>query len=131
MTDPDWDHAADIAAAVGSGRARAIDVVAATLDRIARFDPKLNAFTAVTCERARARAAAIHEAVAAGRPVGPLAGVLFAVKNLIDIAGLPTLAGSRINRDRPPAERDATLVARLGGSGGDPCWRAQHGRIRV
>ena len=41
----------------------------------------------------------------------------FAVKNLIDIAGLPTLAGSRINRDRPPASADATLVARLEAAG--------------
>ena len=49
----------------------------------------------------------------AKKPVGPLAGVPFAVKNLIDIARLPTLAGSKINRERPPASADATLVARL------------------
>ena len=41
---------------------------------------------------------------AAGKPLGPLAGVPFAVKNLFDVAGLPTLAGSKINRDRPPAD---------------------------
>ena len=52
-----------------------------------------------------------------GRPAGPLAGVPFAVKNLIDVAGLPTLAGSRINRDHPPAAADATLVTRLEAAG--------------
>ena len=54
---------------------------------------------------------------AAANPAGPLAGVPFAVKNLIDIAGLPTLAGSKINRDHPPAAADATLVARLEAAG--------------
>ena len=74
--------------------------------------PVLNAFTAVTAERARARAARSMRRTG-GQPVGPLAGVPFAVKNLIDIAGLPTLAGSRINREHPPASADATLVTRL------------------
>ena len=41
----------------------------------------------------------------------------FAVKNLIDVAGLPTLAGSKINRDHPPATADAPLVARLEAAG--------------
>ncbi len=54
---------------------------------------------------------------AAGRPLGPLAGVPFAVKNLFDVAGLPTLAGSKINRERPPAARDATLIERLEAAG--------------
>ena len=48
---------------------------------------------------------------------GPLAGVPFAVKNLIDVAGLPTLAGSKINRDHPPATADAPLIARLEAAG--------------
>ena len=73
----------------------------------------LNAFTDVTADRARARAAAIDAERAAGHPVGPLAGVPFAVKNLFDVAGLPTRAGSAINRERPPATRDAVLVTRL------------------
>src|SRR5208337_4562158 len=52
-------------------------------------------------------------AVAAGRDPGPLAGVPFAVKNLFDIAGVTTLAGARIHAGRPPATKDATLVARF------------------
>ena len=53
----------------------------------------------------------------AGLDVGPLAGVPFAVKNLFDVAGLPTRAGSKINRDRAPAARDATLIERLEAAG--------------
>jgi AtzE family amidohydrolase len=111
------DTAGCIAADVAVGRRRATDVVTQTLERIAARNPVLNAFTAVTTDRAFARAAMIDAAVAAGRPVGVLAGVPFAVKNLIDIAGLPTLAGSRINRDRAPAAADATLVTRLEAAG--------------
>ena len=109
--------ATEIAAEVSAGRARATDVVAACLDRIERINPVLNAFTAVTAERARARAAALDVAIAAGARPGALAGVPFAVKNLIDVAGLPTLAGSKINRDNPPATADAPLVSRLEAAG--------------
>src|SRR5205823_6866863 len=48
---------------------------------------------------------------------GALAGVPFAVKNLFDVQGLPTLAGSKINRSHPPAGRDATLIERLEAAG--------------
>ena len=51
------------------------------------------------------------------RSVGPLAGVPFAVKNLFDVKGLPTRAGSKINRDLAPAPRDATLIERLEAAG--------------
>jgi 1-carboxybiuret hydrolase len=113
----DWSHASEIAAAVGSGRTSAGAVVSAALARIAELNPVLNAFTAVVEERALARAEAIDAALARGRASGALAGVPFAVKNLFDIAGLPTLAGSKINRDRAPAARDATLIARLEAQG--------------
>ena len=69
--------------------------------RIEEHNPTLNAFTAVTVERARARARAID--AARDKSALPLAGVPFAVKNLFDIEGLPTVAGSKINRARPPA----------------------------
>ncbi len=66
---------------------------------------------------APARAAAIDDARASGRPLGPLAGVPFAVKNLFDVAGIPTLAGAKINRSHAPAEHDATIVRRLEAAG--------------
>ena len=112
---PKTAHA--IATDVAAGRRRASDVLTQALACIAARNPDLNAFTAVTAERALARVAAIDAAVAAGHRIGPLAGVPFAVKNLFDVAGLPTLAGSRINRDHPPATTDATLVTRLESAG--------------
>jgi aspartyl-tRNA(Asn)/glutamyl-tRNA(Gln) amidotransferase subunit A len=110
--------AADIAQAVASGETTALAVAEATLARVAKLNPLLNAFTDVTTERARARAQAIDAARAAGKPLGPLAGVPFAVKNLFDVKGLPTRAGSKINRERAPAERDQPLITRLEAAGG-------------
>ncbi|MBI3433585.1 MAG: AtzE family amidohydrolase [Proteobacteria bacterium] len=106
-----------IADAVRAGVVRAADVVAATLKRIGAGNRALNAFTTVTAERAAARAQAIDAARARGYPLGPLAGVPFAVKNLFDVAGLPTLAGAKINRDHAPANRDAPLIERLEAAG--------------
>ena len=113
MTEWCWQTAASIASAVSRGEITATDVVEQALHRISERNPALNAFTAVTAARARGRAAELDAARAAGHAIGPLAGVPFAVKNLIDIAGLPTVAGSKINRAHPPATSDATLVSRL------------------
>ena len=105
--------AAEIAVAVAAGKISADAVIDDALARIKARDGAFNAFTAVTAERARAKAQAIDAAHAQGHALGPLAGVPFAAKNLFDIAGLPTLAGSKINRERPPAKRDATVIERL------------------
>ena len=112
-----WSTAADIVAAVGGGRASALSIVEATLARIRERDPVLNSFTAVTEQRALERAQALDAARARGEELPPLAGVPFAVKNLFDVAGLPTLAGSKINREAPPAVGDATLIGRLEAAG--------------
>ena len=112
-----WTTATALAAEVAAGKTTAKAAVEASLARIERLNPKLNAFTAVTADRARKTAAAVDAKIAAGAAPGPLAGVPFAVKNLIDIAGLPTVAGSKINRSHPPAAKDAPLVARLEAAG--------------
>jgi aspartyl-tRNA(Asn)/glutamyl-tRNA(Gln) amidotransferase subunit A len=109
--------AAEIAQAVAARKISALSVTEAALARIAERDKALNAFTDVTADRARAKARAIDAALVAGEKVGPLAGVPFAVKNLFDVKGLATRAGSKINRDRPPASRDATLIERLEAAG--------------
>ena len=115
--DVAWSTAADIAAAVAAGRSTAESIVAAALARIRERGPQFNAFTVVTEERALARARALDEARARRDALPPLAGVPFAVKNLFDIAGLTTLAGAKINRDAPPAKRDATIIRRLEAAG--------------
>lgn len=109
--------AAEIAAAVASGRLSARDAVTGSLERIARIDRRVNSFTDVVTERALARAETLDAARSDGETLGPLAGVPFAVKNLFDITGLPTRAGSKINRERAPAIRDATLIRRMEAAG--------------
>jgi AtzE family amidohydrolase len=115
--DNDGLSASDIAVAVQGRKLSALGVTEAALARIARHDTILNSFTDVTAERARARARAVDAAIAAGQNAGPLAGVPFAVKNLFDVRGLPTRAGSKINRDLAPSPRDATLIERMEAAG--------------
>ncbi|WP_436149174.1 AtzE family amidohydrolase [Bosea sp. LjRoot90] len=102
-----------IAADILEGAISAKEVVGGFLQRIHEINPAINAFTDVTTERALAQASAIDARRAAGKTLGPLAGVPFAAKNLFDITGLPTRAGSKINRARLPSERDAVLIERL------------------
>jgi aspartyl-tRNA(Asn)/glutamyl-tRNA(Gln) amidotransferase subunit A len=105
--------ATEIARAIAGGKVKAAAVIDATLKRIAASEPTINAFTDVVAERAIKRAAEID----AGKHRGPLMGVPFAVKNLFDIAGLPTRAGSKINVDGPRAARDGALVRKLEDAG--------------
>src|SRR5258708_9959531 len=92
-----------------SGKVKAAAVVEAALTRIETGEARVNAFTDVVADRARKRAAEIDS----GLHRGPLAGVPFAVKNLFDIRGLPTRAGSKINLDWPIAARYGALVRYL------------------
>lgn len=108
---------AALAAAVRSGTRTAVAVAEETFAAIDAVDVTLNSFTARTRERALAEAAAIDARRARGEPLPPLAGVPYAVKNLFDVAGLPTLAGSKILQDAAPARADATLVARMRDAG--------------
>src|SRR4030088_1708438 len=115
--DSDGLSASEIAQAVTGRKISPLAVPGAALARIARHDPILNSFTDVTANRARAKARAVDAAIAAGQNAGPLAGVPFAVKNLFDVQGLPTRAGSKINRDPKPSPRDATLIERMEAAG--------------
>jgi amidase/aspartyl-tRNA(Asn)/glutamyl-tRNA(Gln) amidotransferase subunit A len=76
----------------------------------ARVQP---AFVATAFPSARAAAAAADRAVGAGRDPGPLAGLAVSIKDLFDVAGETTRAGSTLLRDRPPTAEDAPAVARL------------------
>lgn len=109
--------AADIAAAVAAGVVSARAVIDAALGRIEARNPPLNAFVAVAADRARAQAARLDAARARGERLGPLAGVPFGVKAMIDVAGLVTTAGSALYRDAAPAQRDAGVVRRLEAAG--------------
>ena len=116
-TNPVSPTATALTAAIRSGDASASEVVDSTLSAIAARDPTYGAFTDILALRARTRAKRIDDMRAAGQPLGPLAGVPFAVKNLYDIAGVTTRAGSKINRDNAPASADATAITRLEAAG--------------
>ncbi|PSN20424.1 AtzE family amidohydrolase [filamentous cyanobacterium CCP5] len=107
-----------LANTVRQGDRTARAVVEQHLAQIKEHDTRLNCFTTVTAESALKQADQIDRAIAAGQNPGPLAGVPFAVKNLFDLEGMVTLAGSKINREETPATQDATLVARLKQAGG-------------
>ena len=104
--------------AVRGRRARAREICDVALARIATHGPAVNAFTCVLAEQARADADRVDATIAAGGDPGPLAGMPFAVKNLFDVAGLTTLAGSKINASWPPAARDAFVVSAIRRAGG-------------
>jgi aspartyl-tRNA(Asn)/glutamyl-tRNA(Gln) amidotransferase subunit A len=115
-----WNlSASEIARRVRSRALSAEDVTRAHLDRIAAVEPKVDAFLHLFPERALATAREVDKAVAAGRSDLPLAGVPVAVKDVLDIDGIPTTCGSRILEGyRPPFT--ATAVKRLEAAGAVP-----------
>jgi aspartyl-tRNA(Asn)/glutamyl-tRNA(Gln) amidotransferase subunit A len=106
----------EIAARVTSRAVSAVDVTETALERIAQHDQRLNSFIRVVPDGALEAAREVDDAVRAGRPVGPLAGVPVALKDLIDLAGVPTTAGAhRRFHHTPPT--DASVVTRLRSAG--------------
>lgn len=108
-------RAVEIAAAVRSGRDSALAIARDALAALAG-DGHV-AVTRVLGERALAEAAAVDAIVARGEDPGPLAGVPYGVKDLFDVAGLPTTAGSAVRAGAAPAERDAEAIRRLQAAG--------------
>ena len=105
-------RAATLATAIAEGEVSATEVAQAHLDRIADVDPRVHAFLEVTTDHALAAAGAVDAKRAAGEPLGPLAGVPLALKDVLTMRGVPTTCGSRILEGwRPPY--DATVVERL------------------
>ncbi len=110
-------RAGAIAASVRAGRESALALVEACLATLPAADASLVAVTRILADRARAEAARVDGIVAAGGDPGPLAGVIYGVKDLFAVAGLPTTAGSTLYADAPPATADATAIARLRDAG--------------
>ncbi|HVF20496.1 MAG TPA: amidase [Mycobacteriales bacterium] len=108
--------AAGQAAAVASGETTSAELVDAALSRIEEYDGEVRAFVHIAAERARAEARALDEELRAGRLRGPLHGVPVAVKDIFDVAGEVTPAGSLVPPG-PPAVADALAVRRLRDAG--------------
>jgi aspartyl-tRNA(Asn)/glutamyl-tRNA(Gln) amidotransferase subunit A len=107
----------DLARSIQNRQITALEATNRTLAAIEAQNPRLNCFTDILAPRAIAKAEKIDQAIANGDPVGALAGVPFAAKNLFDIEGIVTLAGSKINRDNPPARQDAIAIQTLEAAG--------------
>jgi Asp-tRNA(Asn)/Glu-tRNA(Gln) amidotransferase A subunit family amidase len=110
----------ELAEAVRTKRVSSRELVERALERIERDDPPLNAVVRVRADEALEEAAALDESVARGRDVGPLSGIPFLVKDIEDLAGLPTTFGSLLFADAPPAERDGLVPGRLRAAGAIP-----------
>jgi aspartyl-tRNA(Asn)/glutamyl-tRNA(Gln) amidotransferase subunit A len=106
----------ELARMIASKAVSPVEVVRAHLDRIATLDPGLRSFITVCADAALDAARTAEAALMAGRPVGPLHGVPYALKDLYDTAGVRTTGGSRIFADRVPTA-DATVVRRLAEAG--------------
>jgi aspartyl-tRNA(Asn)/glutamyl-tRNA(Gln) amidotransferase subunit A len=108
--------AAELSAAMAAGDVSAADVTEAHLDRIAAVDDRVKAFLHVAADDARTRAREVDARRKAGEPLGPLAGVPVAVKDLFTTIGMPTTCGSKILGDwHPPYE--STITQRLRNAG--------------
>ncbi|MDP9470286.1 MAG: amidase [Chloroflexota bacterium] len=103
----------EAAALVAERSVSPVELVEACLERIARLDGQLLAFVEVLADQALAAAATAEREIGEGSYRGPLHGIPIAIKDLVDLAGVPTRAGSRILADAGPAPADAPVVARL------------------
>jgi aspartyl-tRNA(Asn)/glutamyl-tRNA(Gln) amidotransferase subunit A len=108
-----WMSVAQAARAITHRELSPVELTQALLDRIARLDPKLNAFIQVDGDAALQAALAAETEIAAGRSRGPLHGVPVGIKDIIDVAGLPTTGHSKVLADSPPATADAVCVSKL------------------
>ena len=122
-----------IGSLAGKIRQGGVSPVALTEELLARIDaldPRLHAFIALTRERALGQARAAESALRAGHDLGPLHGIPYAAKDLYDVAGLPTTAGTRVLKDNVAAAGLRRRAPAVRGGHGAPGQDA-HGAVRV
>lgn len=108
---------AEAGSALRRGSLSAMELTEAALDRIAALDPELHLFFLLTPERARADAARADAELRAGKDRGPLHGIPYGLKDILDAAGIPTTCNSKLLIDHRPAE-DSAVEERLRAGGG-------------
>lgn len=116
MTDLPFRSARQLAAAIRRKQVGSLELLDLYLERVRRYNPRINAIVVTDVERARKRARAADRALARGQVWGPLHGVPMTVKESYDVAGLPTTWGRPEWRDNVPT-RNALTVDRLVGAG--------------
>ena len=107
----------ELGAAYRSGELDPVEVTEAYLDKIAAHRHARSIYRVVTAERARRQASSASRLFADGIDLGPMQGVPVAIKDLLDMAGEVSAAGSKVMAERPPAAEDAPVVARLDEAG--------------
>jgi aspartyl-tRNA(Asn)/glutamyl-tRNA(Gln) amidotransferase subunit A len=107
----------EIAAAVQSGKTDPVALVEASLRRIAAVEKDVQGWCLLDRERALADAQVLRKQAQAGRIRSPLHGIPVAVKDVLDVAGLPTRAGSKTRAHIAPSTMDAHVVALLKAAG--------------
>ena len=112
MTAPHWLSAAQIAGAFAAKTLSPVELLTALLARIEALDPKLNAFIRLDADSAMHAARAAEAEIAAGRSRGPLHGVPIGIKDIIDVAGVPTTCHSKILLGNV-ATADAAVIGKL------------------
>lgn len=116
MASVDTLSIAELGAKYRSGELSPVLVVEHLLSRIERLNGNLHSFIAVNPERAMAEAKAAELALKGGQDLGPLHGIPYAVKDLYDVKGMPTTAGTHLLQDNIAAE-DCTVVHKLSQAG--------------
>jgi len=107
-----WLTISELSQRIQSGALSPVELTEHMLSRLEALDPSLHAFKLVTRERALAQAQAAELARRAGQDVGPLHGIPYAAKDLFDVKGLPTTAGSNLLQNNI-ATADAAVIRRL------------------
>ncbi|MBV8119131.1 MAG: amidase, partial [Alphaproteobacteria bacterium] len=116
MSDLHWMTAAEAARAIATRELSPVELTTALLERISRIDPKLSAFIRLDADAALEAANAAEAEIASGHRRGPLHGVPVGIKDIIDVAGLPTTCHSKLLIGNVAAA-DASCVSRLRGAG--------------
>jgi aspartyl-tRNA(Asn)/glutamyl-tRNA(Gln) amidotransferase subunit A len=107
----------DLAAAIASGSCGVRDVLETSLNRIDAVEHAVRAWCVIDRDGARSQAQVLSEEARAGKVRSPLHGIPVAIKDVIDVAGLPTRAGSATRAQAPAADIDAQAVAQLRAAG--------------
>ena len=107
-----WLTISELSQRIRQGVISPVELTEHLLSRLEALDGTLHAFKLVARERALAQAQAAELALKAGQDVGPLHGIPYAAKDLFDVKGLPTTAGSNL-LEHNIAAADATVIRRL------------------
>jgi aspartyl-tRNA(Asn)/glutamyl-tRNA(Gln) amidotransferase subunit A len=116
VTAPHWLGVTEAAHAIAARDLSPVELLTALLERIGKLDPRLHAFIRLDAEAAMDAACSAEKEIVAGRNRGKLHGVPIGVKDIIDVAGLPTTCHSKILLDNV-ARTDAAVVERLRAAG--------------